>query len=95
VAKDAASAKRWNEHVRLFVTFFNLTSIGVFGLGIVAPMTDRGNPLFYYWSAGVEEKLSLSQDFAINDVISWQAVVAVIGLHIFAHVLIGLTEPEE
>lgn len=93
--EEVARARRWNERVRLLVSFFNLTSVGVFGLAIIAPMTDSANPLVYYWSSGGAEKVNLSEHFSLSDIIAWEAALGVVVLHVFAHILIGLTEAEE
>ena len=87
--------RQWNERVRLLVNFFNLIAVGTFGVGVAAPLTDKSNPLYDQWALIGPDKLNIFKDFSLTDVISWQFVIAVIGLHISAHILIGLLEPEE
>ena len=89
-------AKRWNERLRLVIAFLNITSVGAFGLAITAPVLERlrfiravegGDPLF--------EKFSFVQDLSVTNVIEWRVATAALVLHVFAHILVTFTEPEE
>lgn len=91
-------AKRWNERLRLVITFFNITSIGAFGLSVIAPilefMKNRNgmvfNEKFAFWG-----KLEGMKEISYLDVIAWEAAGAALAMHVFSHILVGLTEPEE
>ncbi|MEM6943119.1 MAG: hypothetical protein AAF416_02570 [Pseudomonadota bacterium] len=88
------SAKRWNERLRLVITHFNITSVGAFGLAVTAPILEARRS----GEAGLGvmfDELTLSADLSVADVVAWDVATAALALHVFAHILVGLTEPED
>ncbi|MEK6216084.1 MAG: hypothetical protein N2B03_02570, partial [Boseongicola sp.] len=41
------------------------------------------------------KSLTLNTDFSIMDVIAWKLVGAALAVHVFAHILVTFTRPEE
>ena len=88
LGKQSLRAKRWNERLRLSITFLNVTSIGVFGLAVTAPWLRSigkadGGPAIVLVDAGQ------------GSLISWEAAGLALLLHLIAHILVGLTVEED
>lgn len=97
-AQQKLRAKRWNERIRLSVTFFNITSIGMFGLSVIQPILQFRSVARAADGPGGDKFLSLlkiGEDFSVTDLIEWEAAGAALAMHIFAHILVGVTESEE
>ena len=88
MSRTSLQAKRWNEHIRLTATFLNVTSIGVFGLAVTAPLLRR---------LGTSGELLNSQQLATSEIgsLSWEAAAFALLLHLGAHILVGLTVEED
>jgi hypothetical protein len=91
---DRLTSKRWNERVRLFITFVNVTAIGAFGLSVTAPILEAING-----TTTVGQMLQAAQasqgGVSIWSVIAWDIALAALVLHVLAHLMVGLIESEE
>jgi hypothetical protein len=89
-------AKRWNAQLRLVIEFFNVTAIGAFGLAVIAPIL----ALLQARTQRIGEAESgdawfTTMSYEWHEVVIWPAVAVALFFHLFAHILIQLTEPEE
>lgn len=91
-------AKRWNERVRLVITFLNVTAIGAFGLAVTGPIVTqlnlRGGTENTAGGARFSE-VTLSSEFSLSQVVAWDIALAALVVHAFAHILVTFIEPEE
>jgi multisubunit Na+/H+ antiporter MnhB subunit len=96
--QEKLSAKRWNERIRLIITFMNVTAIGTFGLAVTAPiLRSLGGPsgsVFERKVLGINSEANV-HNVALFDVIAWEMASAALFLHILAHVLVSLIERED
>lgn len=86
-------AKRWNERVRLFAAFLNISAVGAFGLAVISPIMDHlkyGNEQVAGW-----EKFTVPFDGPWYAVISWQAALLALILHVCAHIVLSVLDREE
>ncbi|MEQ9124195.1 MAG: hypothetical protein RIM80_16720 [Alphaproteobacteria bacterium] len=93
-APENLKAKRWNERLRLVITALNLTAVGTFGLAVTAPLLRSSGPILNGRSAITALESKLPGEFSPLDVVAWDAALAALAMHIFAHILVGLIEPE-
>ncbi len=93
-SRSAMRAKRWNERLRLVITAFNLTAVGTFGLAVTAPLLKKGGLVFARSDGASLPELKLFEGFSPLDLVAWDAAGAALLLHVFAHILVGLTESE-
>jgi hypothetical protein len=87
-------AKRWNEGVRLVSTFLNASSIGAFGLSVLAPMKDA-NRFSPVGDAVIPSKLGMDEPFSITDGVVWPLLALALIMHFFAHIVVAFMEEED
>lgn len=96
--QEQIRAKKWNERVRLIITFLNVTAIGSFGLAVTAPIVSHlalRRPATAKDSPPPWGELKLGGDFTLLDVVLWDMAAVAIALHVFAHMLVSLIERED
>lgn len=90
---EKLQAKIWNERLKLVISFLHITSVGMFGLAVTAPILETLR-VSQNGGEGGASALALPE-FSISDVIAWEAAAGAWVIQVFAHILVGLMELEE
>ncbi|MCZ7675787.1 MAG: hypothetical protein M5U35_07870 [Roseovarius sp.] len=81
-------------------TFLNITAVGTFGLAVTSPLLEHARIVSqqstnYLIESDMIKSLIIASDLSWWQYVSWPFAIGALAVHVMAHMLMGLIDPEE